>query len=228
MNEELSIIFPALNERVRLIPTLNDYYSVFGDSVEYIVVDNGSTDGTKEAVVQQFPHVTYIRSEVPLGKGGAVYEGFNHATSDIIGFTDPDGATVAVEFTKLLAKMEECDMAIGSRWLPLSQILPRQSILRQINSRLFNLFVRAFLSLPFTDTQCGAKVIKKSVYEKVKAHLTQKEFSFDVDLIHKVLRAGHTVCEVPIVWKHVEGGSTFKPFRSGIRAVRDVWQLRHG
>ncbi|PJA40710.1 glycosyl transferase, partial [candidate division WWE3 bacterium CG_4_9_14_3_um_filter_39_7] len=156
MYDDVSIIFPALNEKERILPTLKDYILTLGPSVEYIVVDNGSTDGTQEAVLAKFPHVIYVRNEFPLGKGGAVYAGFDVAKGLIVGFTDPDGATSAKEFIKLLNKAKTSDVVIGSRWLPGSKISPQQPFIRQINSRAFNLAIKTLLPLSLSDTQCGA------------------------------------------------------------------------
>jgi len=70
------------------------------------------------------------------------------------------------------------------------------------------LLVRIMFGLPFKDTQCGAKVMKKSVVDSVLPKIMLRGYEFDVELLWKVKRGGYIIKEVPITWRHM-GNSTF-------------------
>ncbi|MCA9392487.1 glycosyltransferase family 2 protein, partial [candidate division WWE3 bacterium] len=100
---DFSIVFPAYNEATVIIDTVRSYVDYFGDRAELIIIDNGSEDGTQKLIEQNFrddARVKYFYFDHPLGKGGAVYEGFKHASSDLLGFTDTDESVPADQFDR--------------------------------------------------------------------------------------------------------------------------------
>jgi glycosyltransferase involved in cell wall biosynthesis len=179
-----------------------------GRSGRFIVVCDG-TDATPETVLsfsRQNPGLdlvclTFSRR---LGKGGAVREGFARASGPLAGFMDADGSTSLPQMEELMAAIGEADGAIGSRWLPGSVLTVRQGIARRLESRVFNLLVRLLFALPYTDTQCGAKVFKKSAVDAVLGDMVSTGFEFDVELLWRLSRKGFQVREYPITWQNQE------------------------
>jgi len=164
----LSVIMPAYKEEARIAKTLEDYVIHFSkeyhQDFEMIVILDGCIDRTMEIVNEysiKFPQIKSKTFEQRLGKGGAIREGLKIANGDIILLVDADGATAPKELDKLIVELSDNDGAIGSRWLPESNILRKQSLARRAASRGFNLLVRILFGLPFADTQCGAKALKK-------------------------------------------------------------------
>ena len=207
----LTVIIPAYNAERIIRATLDDYLLYFSRQYDHyfeiVVVTNGCSDRTPDIVAEycsRFPNVRQKTFDGKIGKGGAVIEGFKVAKGDIVGFVDADNATRPPDLHKLVREIGESDGAIGSRWLPASNVVVEQPLSRRVASRGFNLLVRLFFGLPFADTQCGAKVLKKQVVDDVVHELRTPGFAFDVDLLHRVRRKGYRVREVPITWQDSE------------------------
>jgi glycosyltransferase involved in cell wall biosynthesis len=206
-----SIIIPAYNEENRigrLLKALSD------PEAEFIFVCDGS-DRTPEVIrgfADSHPDLTVrcLTYDHRLGKGGGVYEGFRAATSSLIGFMDADNSTPYQEMHRLLSMVGEYDGVIGSRHMPGSQIKIHQPLLRRFQSRAFNLLIRLLFSLPYYDTQCGAKVFRKEAIDRVMPQLCARGFEFDVELLWQLRRAGFRVLETPSVWDDT-GDSRLQP-----------------
>jgi len=212
--KSISLIIPAYNEEKRIGGTLTDYQAFARqnyDDYEMFVVCDGCTDRTPKIVKEfcrQNPRIKLLEFPRKLGKGGGVLKGFTAAGSDVIGFVDADGAVSPEEFDKLVKALDGADCAIASRHIMTSKILAKQSLMRRVASRGFNLLVRMMFGLLFKDTQCGAKVMKKSVIDSVLPKIMLRGYEFDVELLWKVKRGGYIIKEVPITWRHM-GNSTF-------------------
>jgi glycosyltransferase involved in cell wall biosynthesis len=209
MGRTLSIIIPARDAEREIVKTLEDYIAYFheayGQDFEIVVVPNDCSDNTVGIVHEYSKKYPMIRSQVyegSIGKGGAVIEGFKLAQGDIVSFVDADGATGPEELYKLVQALNEHQVAIGSRWMPGSQVLVKQRLARRIASRGFNLLVRSLFGLHFRDTQCGAKAFAKRALDEVLGELETAKFAFDVELLYKLKNRGYSIIEVPIVWEN--------------------------
>jgi len=209
---QLSLIIPAHNEEARIgrmldvyLPFLADHY---GEDVEVIVVINGSTDDTAGIVDTYAERVPQLRSIVEprgVGKGGALIMGFREARGDLVGFVDADGSTPPAAFQDLVERIGDADVAVASRWCRGAMISPPQPLARRIASRVFNLLTRLFFGLRLTDTQCGAKLMKRAALNEVIGTLGITRWAFDVDLLFQMRRAGRIIIEVPTTWHDVAG-----------------------
>jgi glycosyltransferase involved in cell wall biosynthesis len=209
---KLTITIPAHNEEHRIGRMLDAYLPFFteayGDQVEILVVINGSTDGTEQVVQEyekQYSCLRHITEPRPVGKGGALMIAFEKEQGDLVGFADADGSTPPSAFKDLVDNMGDADCIIASRWCHGAEVFPRQPLLRQIASRTFNLITRVLLGLPLTDTQCGAKLMRREAIQKVLPHIGITQWAFDVDMLYQLKRAGCTIREIPTVWKDVDG-----------------------
>jgi glycosyltransferase involved in cell wall biosynthesis len=210
----ISVIIPAYNEARRISDALTDYQAFAEQNhsnYELFVVCDGCTDSTPE-IVRKFcrrnPRIKLLEFPNKLGKGGGVLEGFKVAKGDVIGFVDADGAVSPEEFDKLVKALDGADCAIASRYAATSKILAKQSLMRRVASRAFNLLVRMMFGLSFKDTQCGAKVMKKSIIDDVLQQMVSRGYEFDVELLWRIKRSGYSIKEIPIIWRH-RGSSTF-------------------
>lgn len=213
---EISIIIPAYNEELRISKTLTEFYNYFSKkySCEFIVVCDGNTDKTPEIVAsfsKKHTEVKLLTFPKKLGKGGGVLEGMKAAHGFFIGFVDSDLSITPEDFEKLLKKIkhEEIDGVIASRRAEGAKILIKQPFYRRFLSFGWNLLVRTMFFIPFTDTQCGAKIFKGSVLKKIIPNLKTRGFEFDVELLWRFYSNGFKVVEVPINWTHKEL-STFR------------------
>jgi glycosyltransferase involved in cell wall biosynthesis len=195
-----SVIIPAHNEAGRIERTLQEYAEVFIEG-ELIVVLNACTDATADAVNRvAAPRLRAVEIREPIGKGGAVRAGFLLARAPLVGFTDADGSTPATEMRRLFDLLGHHDAAIGSRWSRGARLDPPQTLTRRVASRAFNLLAHSLTRLPFSDTQCGAKVFRADVLADVIQAVETANFAFDVDLLAALVRRGARIVEVPIEW----------------------------
>lgn len=204
----LSIIIPARNAAAEITKTLDEYIvfftSKYGQDFEIVVVPNNCSDNTADVVKAYCDRYPMLKSKVineSIGKGGAVIEGFGLAKGDVVSFVDADGATGPEELFKLVRQVSEHQqVVIGSRWIAGSRILIKQSLMRRVVSRGFNLLVRLLFRLPFKDTQCGVKVFTQQALADVVRELETTKFAFDVELLYKLKKKGYSILEVPTVW----------------------------
>ena len=225
MTTDFSIVIPAYNEQERIRLLLSQ---IPGSGGHYLVICDGS-DSTP-AIVREFSAthpemdircLTYPRR---LGKGGAVREGFINTTTPFVGFMDADASTSIDQMISLFDVLDGADCVIGSRWLSESIIPERQGFARRFESRGFNLLIRFLFGLSLTDTQCGAKVFKKSAIDAVIGKILSSGFEFDVELLWRLSRKGYVIKEYPITWQN-KGGSRVRSIDS-VRMLRNLVTLR--
>ena len=231
-NRTYSIVIPAYNESERLRPTLDKvlaHDAAQGWNAEIIVVNDGSKDDTAEIVREysrRYPNVRLVENPGNRGKGYAVKNGMLHATGDIQLMTDADLSAPIYEAGKLFAAIEAgADVAIGSRWLDARTQTARQSLVRQLGGRGFNLAIRVVLGLRQTDTQCGFKAFTRDASQKLFPLQRVDRWGFDPELLYLAKRFRMRVDEVAVEWAHDER-SKVNPLRDGFRILNDVIQVR--
>ncbi len=202
---------------------------------ELIIVPNGCTDNTLGVVQQaqeELEDEIVIHNIKEGGKGLAVQEGFKIAKGELVGFVDADGATSPAEFRKLVETIlhDEYDCAIASRWLKGAQVVGRTSPLRTIVSQGFYIINKLLFWLPVRDTQCGAKLFKREVIEKIVPKLKVKNMAFDVELLLLVKQAGYKLKEVPTIWVDQSSsemlGSTGKLIKTSLNMFLSLIKVR--
>ena len=119
LEPRLSIVMPAYNEADAIASVLSELTAVIREmgqenSVEVLVVDDGSTDGTADRV-RDFTGVKLLRHRVNRGYGAALKTGIRAARGDVVVTMDSDGQHVATEVPKLLDAMDDADMVVGER-----------------------------------------------------------------------------------------------------------------
>lgn len=201
---------------------------IYHADFEMLIVVNGSSDQTANIAKEyaaKFAQIKYIVEPSQIGKGGAIMLGFARAEGALIGFVDADGSTPPAAFQDLVDRIGQADAIIASRWLRGAQVSPRQPWSRRMISRLFNGMVRLLFGLNFSDTQCGAKLIKQNAAQKVLPTLGITRWAFDVDLLFQLHRAGFQIIEVPTVW-HDVAGSRLEVVRASTEMLAALARLR--
>jgi glycosyltransferase involved in cell wall biosynthesis len=231
----LLILIPAYNEEARIEPVLRDYAAFFGRNYsgkfQIVVVLNGCTDNTLgivQKVGAEFPAVRADEFKEPIGKGGALIEGLKLSMhADLIGYVDADGATPPRAFLDLVKKIGASDCVVGSRWLPDSVIHQAQTGNRRFASRVFHFIVQLLFRLNIHDTQCGAKVMKREVIEKIHPYLHIADMAFDINLLVAIKHAGFQILEAPTEWTDKAGSKvTSNLFRSSFTMFLSVIRIR--
>lgn len=199
----LSIIIPVYNEEKIIETTLKQVINFFDQKeIEYelIVVDNDSTDGTKE-ILQKFASRLEIITASEHGKGYAVKQGVFAASGDLIIFFDADLSAPLSEFDNLVQYTARYDIVIGSRALIRRLVQKHQACWKESLGRLGNLLIRLVLNLPYKDTQCGFKLFNKKA-AALFYHLTISGWGFDFEWLYLAKKAQLKVVEVPIKWSN--------------------------
>lgn len=229
---DLSIVVPAFNEEGRLEPTLRSYLGycrATARSVELIVVDDGSVDGTSHLVEQlggEFPELHLIRLPENRGKGFAVRSGVVNARGHAVLFADADGATPINEIERLETALRDgSDLAIGSRAIVAREVRVNAKLYRRIMGRMFHGMVEALTVRGVRDTQCGFKLFRGPVAHDLFSRMRMSGFSFDVELLMMARRRGYRIAEVPVNWVH-RPGSKVNLVTDSAKMLRDLVQIR--
>lgn len=216
----VDIVIPAHNEEHRIGPTLDAYLAAFGDpEVRLHVALDGCRDRTAEVVADRARRDGRVALlDYPkLGKGGVLMEAFRRTSGEFVAFVDADGATPPGELKRLVDAAHDADVAIGSRFHPAAVIPGPRSWGRRVASAGFATAVRGLFRLPYVDTQCGAKVLRRHAVERVVPLMSSRDFVFDVDLLFAARRCGFRIVEVPTIWIDQSG--------SKVRVARDSWRM---
>jgi glycosyltransferase involved in cell wall biosynthesis len=229
----LLLLIPAYNEEARIEPVLRDYARFFKENYhgkfQMVVILNGCKDNTLGVVqrtAKDFFSVSYLDFPEAIGKGGALIEGLKLAPfADLIGYVDADGATPPRGFLDLVKKIGAADCVIGSRWLPGAVIHQSQAGNRRFASRVFHFIVQLLFWMNIRDTQCGAKVMKRAVVEKIHPTLRIADMAFDINLLYSMKRAGFKILEVPTEWTD-QAGSKVALGRSSLTMFLSVVRVR--
>ena len=227
-----SLIIPAYNEEERLQYTLEIYGDAmsyrFGDDFELIVVANGCVDNTVGAaskVAKVIPQIRIVDIKEPVGKGGAVLEGFRQACGDVVLFADADGATTPESLLELLDHLDSHDVVIGSRRLSSSVITRPQTLMRRICGWGFATIVRLVFETPFKDTQCGAKAFRGAAARRLAQVVSETRWTFDLDLLLSAKKLGLKVHEHPVVWAD-RVGSQLRYGSTTSEVLHALWAMR--
>lgn len=205
----LSLVIPAYNEERRLGPALEAataYLEQRGQPWELLVVDDGSRDATAaraRAWAASHPQVRLLQNEVNRGKGYAVRRGLLAARGRYVGFMDADLSAPLENLERAWPWLEAgYDVAIGSRFLPGSEITAGQPRLRAASSWAIHLLIRQALGLEFRDTQCGFKLFRQEAARAIFSLARVEGFLFDAEALCLARRLGLAVKEFPITWRN--------------------------
>jgi dolichyl-phosphate beta-glucosyltransferase len=229
-----SIVIPAYNEGARLGATLEKVLGYvraqgWNAEVEVIVVNDGSRDNTAELVrgfAARDPVLRLVENPGNRGKGYAVRNGMLKARGEIVVFSDADLSSPIEEMPTLLAALAAgADIAIGSRWLKAELQTQRQSPLRQLFGRIFNLLNRIILGLRFKDTQCGFKAFTRRAAQTILPLQRIERWGFDPEILFLARKFGFRVEEVAVLWGH-SGDTRIHPLLDGARMFQEMLRIR--
>ncbi|MFQ3318182.1 MAG: glycosyltransferase involved in cell wall biosynthesis [Natronomonas sp.] len=223
----LGVVIPALQPSVpRLEAYLRDIVDELDPHVVRIELDD--PDATASEAVSSIDVPTVEVNSVPYrrGKGAAITEGFEAIDTDRLAFADADGSTPASELARVVDALEGADVAAGSRRHPDAHVVGHQTFARRFLGDGFAWFARRLLDAELYDYQCGAKALTAEAWERVRTHLYEPGFAWDVELLAMAAALGLDIVEVPIKWEDMPG-STVDPVSTTFSLGAALFTTRH-
>lgn len=162
------------------------------------------------------------------GKGAAITAGFERLDTDVLAFADADGSTPVAALGEVLDTVvgEHTDLAVGSRRHPDADIVTQQTVLRRLLGDGYAWIAGRLLSVSLHDYQCGAKAIRADGWERVREHLYEPGFAWDIELVAIAGALDLRVREVPVEWRD-QAGSTVDPVRDAMTLFRALLAARY-
>ncbi len=226
----LSLIIPAYNEGKRLpqtLPQVINYVKKQSFVSEIIVVDNNSSDNTRETAMrfaEEYPFL-FVLSEPIQGKGAAVRAGMLSAKGEYLFMADADLSMPIEEVSKFLPpRLNGFDVAIGSREVEGAARFD-EPVYRHFMGRIFNLVVKTVAVPGFQDTQAGFKCFRRQVAMNVLSCQHIDGWAFDVELLFIAQKHGFKIVEVPINW-YFRANSRINPLLDAFEMFREVLKIR--
>ncbi len=196
---DISVVIPVFNE-ARTIREIVARVWKTGLIREIVIVDDGSTDGTREILqeMQQTDRVRVFLHDRNLGKGAAVRTGIQNATGEIVIIQDADLEYDPRDYPALIKPLEEgiADIVYGSRFLGGARrpILFWNMVANKILTLVTNILYNNILS----DMETGYKVFRRELIKDIPLHA--RRFEFEPEFTAKVLKRHIRIFEVPITF----------------------------
>lgn len=222
---KLSVVIPVYNE-ARTVAALIEKVRAVKLEKEIIIVNDGSSDGTREALApyEKAPGMKVHHSPVNLGKGASVRIGFSFAAGDIVVIQDADLELDPEEYHHLIQPILEgtADVVFGSRFLGKGR---KGSLSFYVANRSLALLTNALFGSRLTDIETCYKVFRKDVLPSLK--LRASRFEIEPELTAQVLKRGYRLLELPIGYRprsHDEGKKI--SWKDGFTAIYTLLQQR--
>lgn len=231
----VTLVIPCKDEARRLNP------EAFRQAVEeipglsFLFVDDGSTDATASMLAHlagSCPAIDTLYLRKNVGKAEAVRAGIRHLLAGggggLVGFWDADLATPLEEVRRFVQAFERdgcTELVVGSRWPHLGARIDR-SVFRSCTGAFMKFLIRRVLTVPVYDTQCGAKVMTRTLAARLFARPFVSRWLFDVELLRRMGRRDvlRGVRELPLDdWRDVDGSKM--TFRAAVLSVFDLLRI---
>ena len=232
MPDRALVIVPTYNERfniARLIPAI----LAQDPSLEILVVDDGSPDGTGaivDGIATNNPRVHVIHREGKLGLGTAYIAGFRWALErkyDLVFEMDADFSHNPERLPEFLEAIRESDVVLGSRYQD-----GHVNVVNWPMSRLFlsygaNIYARFVTGLPIFDTTGGFKCFRRNVLESVDLNSVKSNgYAFQIEMSYRAWKRGFRLLEIPIIFVDRTEGVSKMSKKIVREAIWMVWRLR--
>ncbi|MFH1355192.1 MAG: glycosyltransferase family 2 protein [Candidatus Omnitrophota bacterium] len=218
------IVIPAYNEARAIAGVIQQ---ILSHKLDLIIVDDGSLDDTSE--VAKMAGATVIKNLKNEGKGSSLIKGFNYALEnnfDAVISMDGDGQHHTDDISNFidLAKKSASSIFIGNRM----QETKDMPWLRIQTNKTMSWFISSVTGQKIYDTQCGFRLIKREVLEKIK--LTTNKYETESEMLVKAARLGFKIESIPIRTIYADETSQINPFIDTLRffrfLIKEVWTTK--
>jgi len=205
----ISFFFPACNEErtvEELARRADKVLREIASEHEIIIVDDGSTDRTGEiadALARENRRIRVIHHPQNRGYGVALRSGFAAARLDLVFYTDGDLQFDVAELAKLIPLIKEADIVSAYK------IRRMDGWERRVVSWVYNTTLRVFFGLPVRDVNCGFKLYRREVFERITLRSTRG--LIDAEVLLKARQAGFRIAQIGVThFRRREGGSRYR------------------
>jgi glycosyltransferase involved in cell wall biosynthesis len=228
LGELLSIVVPVFNEAATVGAVIGRLLAIdLPVAREILVVNDGSTDGTRE-VLDALPLVgetlRIVHAPINGGKGRAIRTGFDHARGTIVAIQDADLELDPAELGALVAPVlaHEAQAVYGSRFLRGTAGVPFKTVFA---NRFLTALTNVLYGSSLTDMETCYKVMRADVAHSL--HLECNRFDIEPEITAKLLRAGHRIVERPVKFDPRSRAQGKKiGWRDGLQAIAVLLRYR--
>lgn len=196
----VSVVIPVFNERGTIEEVIHRVSSIDIDK-QIILVDDGSTDGTREILSSYIGRKGFdvILHPCNQGKGAALQSGFQHAYGEVVIVQDADLEYDPQDILRVIAPILEgqSDVVYGSRYLKNSHQDP--SVIHRLGNWILTQFSNCMTSNHLTDMETCYKAIRREILTSID--IEQRRFGFEPEITAKLSRRGHRILEVPVSYR---------------------------
>ncbi len=221
----LSIVLPVLNEAGNLpglIQEITNHMRALVWEYEIILINDGSTDGSKEIIEglrKSDDHIRTVHHPKNRGYGAALRSGFSAATKEWLFFMDSDRQFDIKEISQLAEHLHEADLIIGYRERR------QDHFIRRLNAAIFNFTVNALFNLWVKDIDCAFKLMKREVADR--AHLESNGALINTELLVRAKKLGYRIKQVPVShYPRLSGKQSGANIRVILRAMKEILLFR--
>lgn len=219
---KLSIVIPIYNEKNTILEILNkvEKADVGKLEKEIIIIDDCSTDGTRDILKKLGKKHKVFYQKQNQGKGAVLRVGFKHATGDIIIIQDSDLEYNPDEYSRLLEPIIDgkADVVYGSRF---TGIGPHRVLFywHHLGNQFLTMLSNMFTNLTLTDMETCYKVFRKEVIKDILPKLKSNRFNFEPEVTARIAKRKYRIYEVGISYS----GRTYKEgkkinWKDGVKA----------
>jgi len=224
---KLSVIMPAYNEAATIKKAIEKVLAVeIPAEKEFIIVDDGSTDGTREILKQvSDSRIKLLFHEKNQGKGAALHTGFKNVTGDIVIIQDADLEYDPSDYIHLINPIlcGHADVVYGSRFLS----GPHRVLLfwHYVGNKLITLAANMLYNVNFTDIETGYKAFRSKILKEIT--FSSNCFGFEAEFTAKVAKKQYHLYEVPIQYmgRGYDEGKKIT-WRDGVTALRILLKFK--
>lgn len=199
-SNKTSIILPAYNEKGRIAVAIQTLLKKLENLKDYeiIIVDDGSTDGTKEEALRiaDGKRVKVFSYNNNVGKGFAIKYGVKKASGENIIFLDSDLEVKADGLTKFIEALRLYDLVIASKRHPESKV--EAPLARKLLSYSFHTLVKLLTGIKVSDTQSGLKAGRSQALKRIFGLMSVKRYAFDVEMLTIAKLLNYKIKELPV------------------------------
>jgi dolichol-phosphate mannosyltransferase len=224
-DKQALVIVPTYNERQSIGDVIDRLFAATGDTVDLLVVDDGSPDGTGALVAaraEEDPRIHLMQRTEKSGLGRAYVAGFQWGLErgyPVLVEMDADLSHDPADVPRLIAALAGAELAIGSRYVPGGGVR-NWSAFRRALSKFGNIYAGSWLRFGVKDSTSGFRAFRSSALASQDLSTVHSQgYGFQIEMVRRLARSGGRIIEVPIIFVERETGASKMSRRIVIEAL---------